>query len=103
MCVMPKQPKVLPINERSLTRKPRTVAVDTVGRRVLIAVGRQRIAIDYSATVTELRPGVGDAPAPVLPIREGDDTRSTVSDGHLTTIPSNNDSSRTSKPEGSAQ
>src|ERR1051325_7907571 len=100
---MAKPTKVLPINDPSRTGKPRTIAVDTVGRRVLIGIGKQRIAIDVTATVTELRPGVGDALAPVLPMRACKDTPSPFSDGPVTTIPSNHDSSRTIRPEASAQ
>ena len=47
--------------------KPRVVARDTVSRRIIIGIGGERFALDFTSRFTPLAPGTGDAPAPVLP------------------------------------
>jgi hypothetical protein len=46
------------------------IASDVQSRRVIMGIGRQRIALDFSTRITELRPATGDQPASVLPIRK---------------------------------
>lgn len=38
-------------------------------RRFILGIGTQRIAFDFTSRVTELKPGTGDAPAPVVPLK----------------------------------
>lgn len=51
--------------------KPRIVAEDVTTRRFIVGIGRQRIAFAFTTRITELKPGTGDAPAPVLPVKNG--------------------------------
>ena len=62
---MKKPSKVIPF----LSTKPRFIASDDQSRRVIVGIGRQRIALDFSTRITELPPTTGDQPASVLPIR----------------------------------
>ncbi len=39
--------------------------------RLILGIGTQRIAFDFTSRVTELKPGTGDAPAPVVPLQNG--------------------------------
>jgi hypothetical protein len=39
--------------------------------RFILGIGTQRIAFDFTSRVTELKPGTGDAPAPVVPLKNG--------------------------------
>ena len=50
------------------SQKPRLVASDDSTRRLIFAIGRQRIAFDFSTRITHLAPGTGDAPAPVMSV-----------------------------------
>ena len=50
--------------------KARLIASDEQSRRVVVGIGRQRIALDFSTRITELPPATGDQPAFVLPIRK---------------------------------
>jgi hypothetical protein len=38
-------------------------------RRFILGIGTQRIAFDFTSRVTELKPGTGDVPAPVVPLK----------------------------------
>jgi hypothetical protein len=67
---MPKTPKVVPLDQS----KSRVIAADEKTNRVIIAIGRQRIAFDLTTRITHLPPNTGDHPAAVLPLqsREAD-------------------------------
>jgi hypothetical protein len=63
----PKQveiPKVVPLTEE----KRQVIATDQKSKRMIIAIGQQRIAFDLFTRVTRLPPHTGDQPAPVLPM-----------------------------------
>jgi len=64
LCGMLKPLKVVPIEEQ----KNKLIARDVEGRRIIVSVGSQRMAIDYFTT--RLPPHTGDQPAPVLPIKK---------------------------------
>jgi hypothetical protein len=51
--------------------KPKVVAHDPKGHRVIIAIGSQKIAFDFNTQITQLDPATGDRPAPVVPLRKG--------------------------------
>jgi hypothetical protein len=36
--------------------------------RIIVAIGRQRVALDMSTRITELPPDAGDKPAKILPL-----------------------------------
>lgn len=63
--------KVIPINqpESISTSRARVIASDTVSQRVIISIGAQRLAYDFSTRITELPPTTGDQPAPVVPLK----------------------------------
>jgi hypothetical protein len=48
----------------------RIIASDEQSRRVIVAIGRQRIALDFSTRITRLPPATGDHPASVLPMKK---------------------------------
>jgi hypothetical protein len=48
----------------------RIIATDEVSRRVIVGIGRRRIAFDFFTRVTELPPATGDRPAPIVPIKK---------------------------------
>ena len=50
--------------------KARLIASDDQSRRVIVGIGKQRIALDFSTRITELPPATGDQPASVLFIRK---------------------------------
>ncbi len=70
--------KVVPIQHHFPPgpEEPRLVARDEANtgglhhRRFIMNIGRQRIAFDFTGRATELKPGTGDQPAPVLPLRD---------------------------------
>jgi hypothetical protein len=68
---MLKTPKVVPIEEK----KTRVVARDTNGRRIIVAIGSDRLAIDFHTRITKLPPFTGDQPAPILPINKRSATK----------------------------
>ena len=45
--------------------RPRMIAHDTETQRIIIGIGGQRLAFDFTTRVTKLKPGTGDAPAAV--------------------------------------
>ena len=61
---MPNTPKVVPFDQN----KSRVIAVDEKTNRIIVAIGRQRVALDMSTRITELLPDVGDKPAKILPL-----------------------------------
>lgn len=63
---MEKPSKIIPFS----SPKARLIASDDQSRRVIVGIGRQRIALDFSTRITELPPATGDQPASVLPIRK---------------------------------
>ena len=71
MCAMP-QNKVVSIESLRSAKPARLVAADpseTGGvsqNRFTVQIGSQRIAFDLTTQITELDPGVGDGPAPLL-------------------------------------
>ena len=66
-----KPARVVSIKRKGSTpqEKPKVVAHDPKGHRMIIAIGGQRIAFDFKTTVTHLDPATGDKPAPVVPLR----------------------------------
>ena len=46
--------------------QPRLIARDAKTQRIIIAMGSQRIAFDFTTRITRLEPHAGDAAAPVL-------------------------------------
>src|SRR4030081_2238196 len=73
---MPRPPKVVPMTKVvPITQPtPKLVAQDEQTKRVIIAIGQQRIAFDLTTRITHLPPNTGDHPASVLPLqaREAD-------------------------------
>src|ERR1700688_3061234 len=73
---MPRPPKVVPITKAVPIAQPtpKLVAQDDQTKRVIIGIGRQRIAFDLTTRITHLPPNTGDHPAVVLPLqaREAD-------------------------------
>ena len=63
--VMPKRPKVVPIENE----KWRLVAEDEKTKRFILGVGKHRIAFDFTSRVTRLPDATGDQPARVLPMK----------------------------------
>ena len=63
---MPKAPKVVSIQKE--TKKAKLIARDTQVQRVIIGIGRQRIAYDFHTRITHLPPDTGDQPADILPM-----------------------------------
>ena len=73
--VVPIQPPVVSIQhdpfgrpEPTIVRRDETKVGDVRQRRIIMNIGRQRIAFDFASRITELKPGTGDQPAPVLPL-----------------------------------
>lgn len=48
---MPKPPKVVPIQEK----KYQLIAKDTEAKRIILGIGRERIAIDWFSRISKLR------------------------------------------------
>jgi hypothetical protein len=63
---MPKTPKVVSIQEE--TNKAKLIARDSEGRRIIIGIGNQRMALDFHTRITHLPPETGDQPAAILPM-----------------------------------
>ena len=68
---MPKTPpkpveisKIVPLTEE----KRGVIATDEKSQRVILAIGKQRVAFDFFTRITNLPPHTGDRPAPVLPM-----------------------------------
>jgi len=62
LCSMSDTPKVVALDQQRF----RVIAADEKTSRIIIAIGRQRIALDMSTRITELPPDVGDKPAKIL-------------------------------------
>jgi len=65
---MSKRPKVVSIQKE--TKKAKLIAHDPEGHRIIIGIGRQRLALDFQTRITRLPPETGDQPAEILPISE---------------------------------
>ena len=65
---MPKKPKVVSIQKE--TNKAKLIARDTEVQRVIIGIGRQRLAYDFHTRITHLPPETGDQPAAILPMNK---------------------------------
>ena len=65
---MPKNSKVVPLTEprKNQEEKPKVVASDQEGKRIIVGIGSQRLALDFFSKVTRLPPNTGDEPAPVI-------------------------------------
>ena len=63
---MPKTPKVVSIQKDG--NKAKLIARDTEAHRVIIGMGRQRIAYDFHTRITHLPPDTGDQPADIIPM-----------------------------------
>jgi hypothetical protein len=70
---MPKTPpkaveisKIVPLTEE----KHRVIARDEKSQRVILIVGKQRVAFDFFTRITNLPPHTGDRPAPVVTMRK---------------------------------
>jgi hypothetical protein len=50
--------------------KARFIRSDDQSRRVIVGIGRQRIALDFSTRITELPPATGNQPVPSLLLEE---------------------------------
>jgi hypothetical protein len=72
--VMPRPPKVVPMTKVvSITQPtPKLIAEDEKTNRVIIAIGRQRLAFDMTTRITHLPPNTGDHPAAVLLLQARD-------------------------------
>ena len=60
---MPNTPKVVPLDQHSF----RVIAADEKTSRIIVAIGRQRVALDILTRITELPPDVGDKASKILP------------------------------------
>ena len=63
---MLKPPKVVSIQKES--NKAKLIARDPESHRIIIGMGRQRIAYDFYTRITHLPPDTGDQPADILPM-----------------------------------
>jgi len=63
---MPKTPKVVPIQEH----KSSIIARDKKTQRIIVGIGSERMAIDFTTKLTKLPPNTGDEPAPVLAMKQ---------------------------------
>ena len=68
---MPRPPKVVPMTKVvPITQPtPKLIAEDEQTKRLIIAIGRQRIAFDMTTRITHLPPNTGDHPGVVLPLQ----------------------------------
>jgi hypothetical protein len=64
--------KVVPIDQQESISpsRPKVVATDDVTKRIIIGIGGQRLAYDFTTTITKLPPNTGDQPAPVVPLKK---------------------------------
>ena len=62
------KPKVVSIQKE--TKKAKLIARDTQVQRVIIGIGRQRLAYDFHTRITHLPPETGDQPAEILPMKK---------------------------------
>lgn len=63
---MKKTPKVVPF----LSPEKRIIASDDQSQRLVLAIGKKRVAFPRFIRITELPPATGDRPAPVLPLKK---------------------------------
>lgn len=50
--------------------RPRIIAQDSETQRVIIGIGGQRLAFDFTTRITKLKPGTGDGSAPVSVLKQ---------------------------------
>jgi hypothetical protein len=62
------KPKIVSIQKE--TKKAKLIARDTQVQRVIIGIGRQRLAYDFHTRITHLPPETGDQPAAILPMKK---------------------------------
>ncbi len=55
----------------------RLIASDEKSHRVIFAIGKRRIALDFFTRITDLPPATGDYPAQILPMKKKLKLRST--------------------------
>ena len=63
------KPKVVSIQKE--TNKPKLIAKDSEGHRIIIGIGSQRMALDFHTVITHLPPETGNQPAAILPMKAG--------------------------------
>jgi hypothetical protein len=68
---MPRPPKVVSITKTvpSTEQKPKLIARDEETNRIIIGIGSQRMALDFTTRITHLPPNTGDQPAAALPLQ----------------------------------
>ena len=68
---MPRPPKVVSITKvvPSTEQKPKLIARDEQTNRIIVGIGSQRMAFDFTTRITHLPPNTGDQPAAVLPLQ----------------------------------
>ena len=59
-------PKVVPIQEH----KSSIIARDKKTQRIIVGIGSERMAIDFTTKLTKLPPNTGDEPAPVVAMKQ---------------------------------
>jgi hypothetical protein len=59
-------PKVVPIQEHKIS----IIARDKKTQRIIVGIGSERMAIDFTTTLTKLPPNTGDELAPVLATKQ---------------------------------
>lgn len=50
--------------------RPKLIAQDEVTHRLIVAIGSQRVALDFFTRITHLPPHTGDRPATLQPMRQ---------------------------------
>src|SRR5579864_743116 len=63
---MRKPTKVVPITSPDTEEKPNVIARDVTTRRLIVAIGARRFAVDFFTRITNLPPHTGDQPARIL-------------------------------------
>lgn len=67
-----KETSVIPIDSIASKKSggPRRIASDPATRRIIVAMGGERYAYDFTTRITQLATTTGDDPAPVIPLRD---------------------------------
>jgi hypothetical protein len=63
---MRKPSKVVPITLPDTEEKPNVIARDLTTRRLIVAIGSRRFAVDFFTRITNLPPHTGDQPGRIL-------------------------------------
>jgi hypothetical protein len=63
---------VVPIDRKEWTSpdRPKVIASNELANRIIIGIGSQRLAYDFTTRITELPPTTGDQPAPVVQLKK---------------------------------